>query len=88
MNLADAKEQFRSIVERRRDRGLPLDDSTRAAALAELSRTHQLAMRSIDRFTAEHRGRRPRFPGQNTRNGLIGKLDRLYASAKAELGLD
>ncbi|MGW2651740.1 hypothetical protein ACWC2T_44470 [Streptomyces sp. NPDC001393] len=45
-------------------------------------------MQKIDRFTAEQRGRRPGFLPRNTRSGLVGKLDRLYSSGKAELGLD
>ncbi|MFF2778927.1 hypothetical protein ACFVU3_29035 [Streptomyces sp. NPDC058052] len=87
MNLADVKNQFQDIVERHRD-GMPLDATARAATLVELARTYQLAMQKIDRFTAEQRGRRPGFLPTNTRNGLVGKLGRLYSSAKAELGLD
>ncbi|WP_326692060.1 MULTISPECIES: hypothetical protein [unclassified Streptomyces] len=87
MNLADAKAQFQSIVERHRD-DMPLDATTRAVALAELTNTYQHAMQKIDRFTAEQRGRRPGFLPMNTRNGLVGKLNRLCSSAKAELGLD
>lgn len=87
MNLADAKRQFESIVEQHRD-GMPSDATARAAILVELAHTYKLAMQKIDRFTAEQRGRRPGFLPRNTRNGLLGKLDRLYSSAKAELGLD
>jgi hypothetical protein len=46
------------------------------------------ALQKIDRFTAEQRGRRPGFLPVNTRNGLVDKLDTLYAGAAAELGLD
>lgn len=87
MNLADAKRQFQGIVEQHRD-SVPLDAAARAAILVEMTRTYQLAMQKIDRFTAEQRGRRPGFLPTNTRNGLLGKLDRLYSSTKAELGLD
>ncbi|WAZ26752.1 hypothetical protein STRCI_008383 [Streptomyces cinnabarinus] len=87
MNLTDAKRQFQSIVEQHRD-GMPLDATARAAALVELTHTYQLARQKIDRFTAEQRGRRPGFLPRNTRNGLVGKLDRLHSSAKAALGLD
>ncbi|MFJ5774652.1 hypothetical protein [Streptomyces sp. NPDC093094] len=87
MNLADTKRQFQSIVEQHRD-GMPLDATARAAILAELAHAYRLAMQKIDRFTAEQRGQRPGFLPRNTRNGLVGKLDRLHSSAKAELGLD
>ncbi|MFD0141494.1 MULTISPECIES: hypothetical protein [unclassified Streptomyces] len=87
MNLADAKRQFESIVEQHGD-GMPLDAAARAAILVELTHTYKLAMQKIDGFTAEQRGRRPGFLPRNTRNGLLCKLDRLYLSAKAELGLD
>ncbi|MEU9865549.1 hypothetical protein AB0D99_32240 [Streptomyces sp. NPDC047971] len=87
MNLADAKSQFRSIVEQHGG-GRPLDATTRASALADLAHIHRLAMRKIDRFTAEQRGRRSAFLATNERNGLVSKLDRLHAAAKADLGLD
>lgn len=86
MNLTDTKRQFRNIVERH-EGSRPLDATTRAAALAELTDTHRLAMRNIDRFTSEQRGRRPGFLPTNTRNGLVSKLNRLHAAAKTELGL-
>ncbi|WP_153449529.1 hypothetical protein [Streptomyces smaragdinus] len=73
-------------MERRRD-CVPLDAAARAATLVEVTDTYRLAMRKIDRLTVERRGR-PGFLSRNTRNGLIGKLDRLHSSAKAALGLD
>ncbi|QNP66140.1 hypothetical protein [Streptomyces genisteinicus] len=86
MNLADAKRQFQGIVDRYGG-GPVTDPAERAAALAELTEAHRSAMRQIDRYTAERRGRRPPGLAVNTRNGLVGKLDELFSSAKAELGL-
>ncbi|MFE0106465.1 hypothetical protein [Streptomyces sp. NPDC059009] len=87
MNLADTKRQSQNIVERHRA-NMPLDATARAAALAELTKTYRHAMRQIDRFTAEQRGRRPGFRPINTRHGLIDKLNKLYETAETELGLD
>jgi hypothetical protein len=87
VNLAATQLAFDEVVVRNRA-NLPLDEARRTAAAAELRRVYMQGMKKIDQFTAEQRGKRSRLFGVNTRNGLVEKLDRLYAEAASSLHLD